>query len=343
MTSAHGVSVCDRFGSGSRLHLHDEAAVFAPADIIAPAGTSLVPGRRADHPGSAHCLPRLRQPGGATGSRCSGADHGDDDRRPGRLHGRQLRHSRLWPHGVPGASVPARATGGEPHPRFVRAVERPGRADRPRHHHRRPAAIRARVTACREQGIALALIDAVDAAPQAAIREALAPSRSSAAPPGCCPKRRPARTRLPPGGAKMPSSPARWTARRSSSSAPRARRAAPATRPLNPRALPAALAWAAEQTEEPHHFRLRPRRTSSPKTPRRRPSRGHRRAPCCRRLTPFRAQRQRHRQRRPGATRRHHAQRRRARRRPALASCKWLQFFTKTRRVWRPRSLPGRI
>jgi uncharacterized protein YgbK (DUF1537 family) len=59
-----------------------------------------------------------------------------------------------------------------------------------------PAAIRARVTAAREQGVALALIDAADFGPQATIREALSvqpliggpswllPQTPAAAPPG---------------------------------------------------------------------------------------------------------------------------------------------------------------
>jgi uncharacterized protein YgbK (DUF1537 family) len=173
MTLTDGASVCDRFGPGSFLSLHDEAAVFAPADVTAPAGSTLLPdvarkillnsaigflafGNQAAPPDLEALAPVMDMAIAQSGFMAASFAHP--------AFGRTVFQGHLFQHG--------QLVGNLIHALSERLS---GRVALIAHDivSAGPAAIRARLTAVREQGVALALIDSADAAPQAMIREAI--------------------------------------------------------------------------------------------------------------------------------------------------------------------------
>ena len=217
-----------------------------------------------------------------------------------------------------------------------------------------PASIRTRLTAAREQGVALALVDAVDAAPQGAIREAIGAQPLIGGPAWLLPESPGTENTQPPASAArtviLSGALDRQTLFQLGAAAPKL----PLLRldPADPDALPAARAWAAAQTAPTIVIS-----TSAPPD-RLAPGGGAAlsnnggAAPLLAAVAAVLAEAGWRRfvlngNDTAGAIlaqlRHHHARHRRARRRPALAPRGWLQFFTETRRVWRPRPLPGRI
>ena len=174
LTLADGVSVCDRFGPGSRLRLADMSALFAPADVTAPADAALSPaaagtilqraaigflafGNQATPPDLEALAPLLDMAIAAQGGFMAASFAHP-------AYGRTQFQGHLFQHGQLVANLLhalserlAFRVALIPHD-IVAAG---------------PAAIRARVSAAREQGVALALVDAADATPQGAIRAAL--------------------------------------------------------------------------------------------------------------------------------------------------------------------------
>ncbi len=175
MTLTDGVAVCDQFGRGSRLQLHRETTPPAPADIIAPAAPSLTPdaaktilgqqpglaflsfGNQAAPPDLDGLAPVLEMMIAAGGGFMAASFAN-----PG--FGRSVFQGHLFQHGRLVANL-IHAMSERLSGRVALIAHDTVTAG--------PAGLRARVTACREQGVALALIDTVDAAPLAAIREAL--------------------------------------------------------------------------------------------------------------------------------------------------------------------------
>jgi len=174
MTLADGVSVCDRVGPGTQLRLHEHAALFMPAEVTAPAGPILSPdaaknilrqqpvsflafGNQASPPDFGALAPILEMAISSQGGFMAASFA-----HPG--FGRAVFQGHLFQHGRLVANL-------------VHALSErlAGRVALIAHDivAAGPAAIRARVTACREQGVSLALLDAADAAPLTAIREAL--------------------------------------------------------------------------------------------------------------------------------------------------------------------------
>jgi uncharacterized protein YgbK (DUF1537 family) len=173
MTLADGVSVCDRFGPGSRLRLHDEAAVFAPADVTTPASSSLSPnaarnilgqpiaflafGNQAAPPDLDALAPIMDMVIAAQGGFMATSFANP-------AYGRTVFQGHLFQHGQLVVNL-VHALSERLSGRVALIAHDVTAAG--------PAAIRARVTAAREQGVALALIDAADLSPQATIREAI--------------------------------------------------------------------------------------------------------------------------------------------------------------------------
>jgi uncharacterized protein YgbK (DUF1537 family) len=174
LTLADGVSVCSRSGPGSRLGLHEGSAGPAPAETIAPAGTILSPdtaravlqhaaigflafGNQAAPPDLDALAPILDMAIAAQGGFMAACFAHP-------AYGRTVFQGHLFQHGRLVANL-------------VHALSErlAGRVTLIAHDivAAGPAAIRARLTAAREQGVALALVDAVDATPQSAIRDAI--------------------------------------------------------------------------------------------------------------------------------------------------------------------------
>jgi 3-dehydrotetronate 4-kinase len=174
MTLADGVSVCDRIGPGSQLRLHRETASFTEAEVTAPASAAWSPdaaqsilrrsaigflafGNQAAPPDLDALAPLLDMAIAAQGGfMASSFAHP--------AYGRTLFQGHLFQHGRLVANL-LHALSERLDGRVALIAHEIVAAG--------PAAIRARVTAAREQGVALALIDAADAVPQGAIREAL--------------------------------------------------------------------------------------------------------------------------------------------------------------------------
>jgi uncharacterized protein YgbK (DUF1537 family) len=174
LTLADGVSVCSRSGPGSRLGLHEGSAGLAAAEIIAPAGAVLSPesaravlqhaaigflafGNQAAQPDLDALAPILDMAITAQGGFMAACFAHP-------AYGRTVFQGHLFQYGRLVANL-------------VHALSErlAGRVALIAHDivAAGPAAIRARLTAAREQGVALALVDAVDAAPQSAIRDAI--------------------------------------------------------------------------------------------------------------------------------------------------------------------------
>jgi 3-dehydrotetronate 4-kinase len=251
LTLADGVSVCDRVGPGSRLRLHDEAALFAPAEITAPAGVALSPesarailqraaigflafGNQAAPPNLDALAPILDMTIAAQGGFMAASFAHP-------AYGRTQFQGHLFQHGQLVANLV-----------HVLSERLAGRIALITHDivAAGPAAIRARLTAAREQGIALALIDAVDAVPQSAIREALSAQPLIGGPAWLIPK-------MPGAENPQPITPAARTTilsgaldRQTLFQLGAAGQSLPLLRldPADPDALPAARAWASAQT-----------------------------------------------------------------------------------------------
>jgi 3-dehydrotetronate 4-kinase len=250
MTLADGVSVCDRFGSGSRLRLHDEAAVFAPADVTAPAGTSWSPdaartilgqpiaflafGNQAAPPDLDVLAPIMEMTIAAQGGFMAASFATP-------AYGRTVFQGHLFQHGQLVVNL-------------IHALSErlSGRVALIAHDITTagPAAIRARVTAAREQGVALALIDAVDEAPQATIRAAISTQPLIGGPAWLLPQTQD--TATPPGVEAAPKTVILSGAldRQTLFQLGAAAAVLPLLRldPAAPDALPAAHSWAAAQT-----------------------------------------------------------------------------------------------
>ncbi|HTJ90676.1 MAG TPA: nucleotide-binding domain containing protein [Acidocella sp.] len=252
LTLADGVSVCDRVGPGSRLRLHDEGVLFAPAEVTAPASRALSPdaartilqraaigflafGNQAAPPDLDVLAPLLELAIAAQGGFMAASFAHP-------AYGRTQFQGHLFQHGQLVANL-----------RHALAERLTCRVALIAHDivAAGPAAIRARVSAAREQGVALALIDAADAMPQSAIRDALSAQPLIGGPAWLLPEA---------GAESIP--PATASARTAILSGALDRQtlfqlgAAAQTMPLlrldpaDPAALPAARSWAAAQTAQ---------------------------------------------------------------------------------------------
>jgi uncharacterized protein YgbK (DUF1537 family) len=253
LTLADGVSACDRMGVGSRLRLQDESALFAPADVSAPAGAVLSPasartilqhsaigflafGNQASPPNLDALAPILDMAIATQGGFVATSFANP-------AYGRTLFQGHLFQHGQLVANL-------------VHALSErlAGRVALIAHDivAAGPAAIRARLTAAREQGVAMALVDAVDAVPQGAIREALSAQPLIGGPAWLLPE-------IPGAENPQPATRAARTAilsgaldRQTLFQLGAAMQRLPLLRldPADPDAQPAARAWAAAQTTQ---------------------------------------------------------------------------------------------
>lgn len=251
LTLADGVSVCDRIGPGRRLWLHEGSAGPTPAEVTAPAGAALSPdtaravlqhgaigflafGNQAAPPDLDALAPILDMAITAQGGFMAACFAHP-------AYGRTVFQGHLFQHGRLVANL-------------VHALSErlAGRVTLIAHDivAAGPAAIRARLTAAREQGVALALVDAVDAAPQSAIRDAIGAQPLIGGPAWLLPEGPETENTQPPAPDARTVILSGALDRQTLFQLGAAAQSLPLLRldPADPEALPAARAWAAAQT-----------------------------------------------------------------------------------------------